>query len=383
MLSVFPPVIMQTYEGDSDRTARPQRAEAQARVPGPRRAGSISPAQLLQLQRTAGNAATARLLQRLLVGEDPLEDLRRPEARGLIYGVSPARANTSKRLYQQDVAEGLTGQRYRTIDAYNDALGISQAFSPSIGKPAATGIFRLRAALAEADPVARWMAHFPDAEKDPEDDDDLEAWVRCLKANREYVGLYDLGDDQAGGVARVGAKHRFTKNLLNETWATTTTLTPEKIGRWLRSNRTYAQANTRFEIVFPSDDERTHIAKWMYSAFFRRTSKLGINFTVGRGHVIHLNVAGDPTFDPSNPTIPNMLERGLEALQAMDPDQEYGRAITSSEYRHAKWLVDQGRTGPGRVNFYSERKDPPPPVVVAAPVHHHKKKWYKPWTWFK
>jgi hypothetical protein len=171
---------------------------------------------------------------------------------------------------------------------------------------------------------------------------------------------------------------------MNETWANETALTPEKIGRWLHQNRTYNQANAAFETTFTGKDEQLHVAKWMYSAFFRRTSKLGIDFTLTRGETIHLNVAADPTYDPSNPTFPNMREEGLEEIQTMDPDQEYGRAITSSEYRHAKKLVDAGRTGTGKVNFYSEIKDPPPPVVlVPVPAPVKKKKWYKPWTWLR
>jgi hypothetical protein len=189
-------------------------------------------------------------LQRLLVGVDPLVDLKRPEARGLVYGVSPARATTSKRLYQQDVAEGLEGQRYRTIDSYNDAAGISQAFSPNTSKAAAVGIFRLRAALMEDDPVAKWMTHFPAAPKDPAADPDVALWITFLDAHWRYVGLYDLGEHRADGVARVAAKHRFTKNLMNETWANETALTPEKIGRWLHQSRTYDQANAAFESTF-------------------------------------------------------------------------------------------------------------------------------------
>jgi hypothetical protein len=380
---------MQTHKGDSERAPRGQRgqvdAPGNAGLPGPRRRGSISPAQLLALQRTAGNAATSRLLQRYVVGVDPLVDLKRPEARGLIYGVSPARATTSQRLYFQDVAEGLAGQRYRTIDSYNDAAGISQAFSPNTSKAAAVGIFRLRAALMEDDPVAKWMTHFPAAPVNPATDPDVALWIEFLEAHWRYVGLYDLGEHSADGIARVAAKHRFTKNLMNQTWANETALTPQKIGRWLHQNRTYDQANAAFETTFTGKDEQLHIAKWMYSAFFRRTSKLGINFTLARGETIHLNIAADPTYDPSNPAFPNMQEEGLLEIQRMDPEQEYGRAITSSEYRHARWLVDQGRTGKGNVNFYSEVKDPPPPVVLApvAPAPVKKKKWYKPWTWFK
>ena len=61
------------------------------------------PARLLQLQRTAGNTATGRLLQRVLVGVDPLVDLER-DARGLIYGVIPARdrKRLSSRTWMRD-----------------------------------------------------------------------------------------------------------------------------------------------------------------------------------------------------------------------------------------------------------------------------------------
>ena len=142
--------------------------------------------------------------------EDPLADLGRPEARGLIYGISTARNTTSQRLGQQDAALGL--DESRTIDAYNQALAINAAFGS--GKPSATGIFRLRAALREAD--------------------------------RSRHG-------------------RGTSRARTRTWRTTT------------------------------------------------ISRL---------------------------------------------------------------------TGPGRVNFYSERKDPPAPIMaVAHPAHHARRRWYKPWTW--
>ncbi len=116
----------------------------------------------------------------------------------------------------------------------------------------------------------------------------------------------------------------------------------------------------------------------MYSAFFRRTSKVGIDFTTSRGHAIHLNIAADPTYDPSNPALPKLTEKGLVDIQATE--QAYGRSITSSEYRHARKLVDEGRPGPGHVNFYSEIKDPPPPPVVAPPPATWS--WIRPWTWF-
>ena len=122
--------------------------------------------------------------------------------------------------------------------------------------------------------------------------------------------------------------------------------------------------------------------KWIFSAFFRRTSKLGIDFTVGRGHTIHMNLAANPDFDPDHPDAA-LQERGLETLQVRDREQSHGRSISSSEYRHAQKLQGRDRD---KVNFYSESPDP-----VANAAHHGalvpiphapKKKWYKPWTWF-
>ena len=38
------------------------------------------------------------------------------------------------------------------------------------------------------------------------------------------------------------------------------------------------------------------LQKWIYSAFFRRTSKLGIDFTTSRGHTVHFNISGPGGF---------------------------------------------------------------------------------------
>ncbi len=92
---------MHTHAGDSDRAERTPRATAResagvdvaGKADAPGQTGPMSPAQLLYLQRTAGNAAAVRalararsvapggvggrgdrLLQRLLVGDDPVED---------------------------------------------------------------------------------------------------------------------------------------------------------------------------------------------------------------------------------------------------------------------------------------------------------------------
>jgi hypothetical protein len=349
-------------------------------------AGPMTPAQLLFLQRTAGNAAAvralarersaaggrgARALQRVVtVGDDPVEELRQPGSRGLIYGMSPARLPTSKRLNQHDMLQA--GTRYRTIDAYNLAAGVNSAIGAG-GRAAALGIIRLREALDEHDPVAAWHTHFPEG-TDPTTDADLGAWIAFLAKRWQYVGLYDLGV-----AAKVQAKHRFTKNLKSQAHAVSTTLTADAIGRWLDPDVTYAEAARDIDARF-TPGEIQDIGKWIYSAFFRRTSKLGIDFVVERGDIIHLNLAADPDWVPGK-TDSAMQERGLEEIQHRDPTQAYGRSITSSEYRHAQKVKLKAAD---KINFYSEIDAPPPVVapVVAGPAPK-KKRWYKPWTWFK
>jgi hypothetical protein len=377
-------------------------AGARGSTDAPRAGTSNAAARLLSLQRTAGNAAAVRLLarerssgrggvsssrdrrlQRLIEGEDPLTELANPTARGLIYGMSPARKTTSQRLTMQDATLGY--DVFRTVDAYNLAAGINDAFG-SGGKTGVTAIFKVREALSETNPVSKWRTHFPTAE-DPKTNPDLRAWIEFLTSEARYVGLYDFGA-AATGTARVKAKHRFTKNLKSLAHATTTAVTPAVISDWLRPGRTYDEALDDADDFGNQDLE--DLSKWLFSAFFRRTSKLGILFTVLRGHTIHMNIAADPTYDPSNPKLPDMRIRGLEEIEAMDPEQRYGRAITLSEFRFAHKLNEELNqpknlgSGAGRINFFGEIKDPP--VTVLVPVaggHHHKKRWYKPWTWFK
>ena len=120
----------------------------------------MTPAQLLHLQRTAGNAAAvralarersaaggraARALQRVVTfGDDPVEELKQDRSRGLIYGMTPARFPTSKRLNQYDMLKA--GTRYRTIDAYNLAAGVNSGI----------GVGEERRRLASSSSARRW-----------------------------------------------------------------------------------------------------------------------------------------------------------------------------------------------------------------------------------
>jgi hypothetical protein len=349
----------------------------------------MTPAQLLYLQRTAGNAAAVRALARqrsaagprvlqrdVTLGDDPVDDLGQRGRRGLVYGTSPSRLPTTKRLQQHDVLHG--GGGYRTIDAYNIAVGVNSAMGMG-GRSSALGIFRIREAPDEDDPVADWHRRFPEG-TDPAIDADLGAWIAFLGQRWRYVGLYNLG-----AAARIQAKHRFGKNLRDATHAGATALTADRIAGWLDPDRTYADASRDIDTRF-TPAEIQDLGKWIYSALFRRTSKLGIDFTVARNQIIHMNLAADPDWFPGKQKSV-MSERGLEQIQQRDPTQAYGRSITSSEYRHA---LKVKATNDDLINFYSEIEAPPPPAA-AAPVlvpvapgpAPKKRRWYKPWTWFK
>ena len=326
--------------------ADPESATADEGVRGT--TGPLTPAQVLHLQQTAGNAAVGRALarqrtlQRLVtVGEDPLNDLSRPDAKGLIYGMSPARKATSKRMDAHDNLQSDDTPR-RTIDEYNLDAGINSAM-----RSAAVGIFAIREALQERDPVAVWTRHFTES-KDPTADDDLAAWITFLASRRDHVGLLDLSVS-----GKVGAKHRFTKNLKHQEHARTTGLDEGRISGWLAPTRSAADAGRDVALQF-SRDEIQDLDKWIFSAFFRRTSKLGIDFTLGRGHTIHMNIAANPDFDPNHPDAA-LQERGLADLQARDREQSHGRSI-SSQRVPARTEV----AGPGPRQGQFLQRDPGP-----------------------
>lgn len=182
-----------------------------------------------ELTHTVQQGAVHRTVQRkppktLKSGKDPLKDLA--TSSGLVYGMSTTRKETSKRLNLQDNLQGTT--RYRTIDAYNLETGINAVMDGD----AAVGIFVVREALEEGNPIAAWSNHFPAANANLQNDADLEAWINELVNRKAHIGLYDLG--LAGGnaqtsdpVFRMQRKNRFGKNFTGVQQATNTGLTPQ------------------------------------------------------------------------------------------------------------------------------------------------------------
>jgi hypothetical protein len=328
-------------------------------VPDPRApVATLTPHAVMALQRTAGNAAVVSLLarqqaigpartpavaQRVLSGTDPLVDLGRPMARGLLYGTSSTRSKTLGRLGIQDNVRNM--DRYRTIDVYNREAGINAVMDGG----AATAIFLIREALDAS--AAAWRTRLTGADANIGTNVDLQAWIAHLKAKKDWHGLRDLAGSTAGspGAKRV-QDTRFGKNLMNKAHTKSTAITPDRISKWLRNSRTYASAQNDLPRKFPTPAEVADLNKWIYSAFFRRTSKAGIDFTIGRGETVHFNISGAPGWNPSmGLAAMKMKKGGLKKVQS-----DYGRLITASEYKHVKKGIKAKTFPKNQVNFYDE-----------------------------
>lgn len=331
--------------------------EAEAERLGHRAALHRAPVQAKLATVNVISRQRSSVLQRTLVGTDPLGDLTDPAARDLLYGTSTSRSKTTSRLTIQD--QNLTLDRYRTIDAYNLAIGLN-AVMDKAGDP--TVIFLVREALCENNVIQNWRTRFTAAVPNMETDPDLTAWITMLENNTFRIGLYDLGAPQQSrtdyaaaekrrkkklGLTKFSSNTRVKKNFTDRTMYQNTTITGDVILDWLAADRTYAQAQT--DVSNFNTTEKTELAKWVRTAFWRRTSKLGIDFTIGRGHKIHFNTAADKTWSPTKGVLPTMKAGDLKKINT-----KHGRMITTSEYRHVKKGIKKGTLDPNLVNFYDE-----------------------------
>jgi hypothetical protein len=193
-----------------------------------------------------------------------------------------------------------------------------------------------------------------------ETDPDLTGWITALENNCYRIGLFDLGDphltrdDYSAAKKRreatIKGKHRFEKNFTDKAQWKATELTPDFIQWWLSADMTYAAAQRN--VNYLEAQLKIDLAKWVRTAFWRRTSKLGIDFTTGRGETIHFNTAADRKWNPTKGGTPTMRAGDLARIN--DSKAKYGRMITTSEYRHATKKVASGDIPAHLVNFYDE-----------------------------
>jgi hypothetical protein len=312
---------------------------------------------LLELQARAGNEAVNRLLEgargrgtrlhdgrnapphvqrQVRYGDDPKATITAGH-KDVLYGLTLPRARTKAGLSQEQEST------IRTIDEYNQAIGINEV----IAQNAAIGLYTVREQLAS---TGDWGLPLDPNLGTPNNVDAILDWVDYLRRHRAHVGLEDLGEK--GGLvtkARIEQKGRFKKNRA-ESQANrpkADRLTPTDTRRFLSSAHTKETARDEYDAMSPA--KQTALKNWVSQAFFRRTSKLGQDFTVKvLGGTVHFNTMADPNYQPGE--TPNWQERGLETMSERGKNKK-NRSITVSEYRHMKKLA---KLYPHKFNVYGE-----------------------------
>jgi hypothetical protein len=317
----------------------------------PKTTQGLNPSSVMHLQRTIGNHAVQRLLaqriQRDLQGQDPKEDYDADtDSKSLMYGLTFMRGQTQGRIGKKDV------KKPKTIDEYNKIIGINGVMNMSDG---AVGVFKVRAALNDP---KNWATYLPAADVTELATPHIQAWINLLVARKDSIGLYDIGNRKKSGPLgwfgktygekKLGKSNRITKNVRDGKL-----LSAALINKFFDASLTLDQAQTAFSKL--NQKQRLALSEWAYKGFFRRTSKLGIEFATmdqdkgGLGAMIHFNTAGNPTFESGG------TENKPDGVKTMsDTDDGKNRNITVSEYRHAQKLIKAGKLDPSKINFYSE-----------------------------
>jgi len=297
--------------------------------------------------------------------QDPLpstkEDLQ--DDVGLYYGLERGyRGVTTGRLKKRREAAGvdMDNTPLPTIDQYNKAVGINEVMgSPT--KPA-KGIFKVREALNDPDNWDSIMNPPADAQfQTPRNKTLIAKWKDMLVAQKEQIGLYDYGDPRGGGIKKLlkglgtkiklGTGNSFSKNKYD---AKDTELTPSHISSFL-STDSYENGKEALKNVPKKDREVFALSKiggWIYLAFFRRTSKLGLEFATsaqGLNAKVRFNTAGQKSYGDRDTYSPTALKDIAEKSPGSTK-----RQITVSEYRHLKRLMKAGKIKPEQIIEYAE-----------------------------
>ncbi len=306
------------------------------------------PPSLIQLQQLAGNQAVSRLVAKqansrsfvqraITYGTDPTT-LITAGSKDLLYGLNIPRALTKGRL------SGPQKQELRTIDDYNRHVGINALMTSA---NAALGLYDVRAELAS---TAAWALATPQPLAAHPNAGDLQAWITMLRAHGVQVGLEDLGTRAKFFADKIKRKGRFKKNR-KESQANdpkADRLTANDVRDFLNPAHTKGTGQTALAAMPAAKQAALHA--WVYRAFFRRTSKLGQDFTVAQGGTVHFNTVADPNYNPATGAN-NMQDRGLDTMSQTGNNAK-NRSITVSELRHAAKLA---KAHPGSFNVYGER----------------------------
>ena len=294
--------------------------------------------ELSHVVQQGGSTAARRQVRRVVTsGTDP-KALINPMDKDLLYGINIPRGQTKGRL---DPAQRTA---IRTIDDYNRAIGINAIMTSA---NSAMGLYDVREQLAHN---GAWGFPFDAALNTPTNANAVNQWIDYLRQHAAHIGLEDLGGK--GGLlskAKIDKGGRFKKNRAESqaNQPKNDRLTSSDTRRFLAAANTKAGAQQMYDAM--SVAKQTALNKWVYRAFFRRTSKLGQDFTIKVLNArVHFNTVADPNYQPL--LGPQWVDGGLEQM-ATTGQNDKNRSITVSELRHMRKLAAQF---PGRFNVYGE-----------------------------
>ena len=237
----------------------------------------------------------------------------------------------------------------RTIDEYNASVGINENIIST--NNASIGVYKVRNALKNP---TEWHTYLQYAKVDYSENGVLsneQKWMTFLVQHERDIGLYDLGE--AEGLTRIKSKRRFEKNITeNEAYADwAKTFSEEEVHEMLSFGTDIKAAEKYYNNL--DADKQIGLNLWIRNAFFRRTSKLGIDFATsnkGLNARVHFNLTSGIQQENGSrkPKLWGILD---------DIAKDRGtRKITESEWRYAKKMMEKDPQLRQRIMEYSEHK---------------------------
>lgn len=348
--------------------------------PGSPRGQQLIAHELTHVVQQSGN----NKIQRVMQGErgvDPVEAIVKDLKDGkdnfdLLYGferdVGP-RVVTTNRLKEKLNKESIDGSNMDLIkiDQYNKAIKLNLLITKNKYSEykAAKSLFLVREALKQNDVQGYKRiinSKINGAGLKQDNNVKVGKWIEYLQNHRHKIGLYDLGEkgknwySRSPGKAKIKQKGRFQKNLSDAQG----NLTVQNVYNWLRQDITYEKAVKKFDDLNRKNPQKASaLNSWIMNEFWRRTSKLGIDFTIENKGKIHFNLAGEnkeKTHSNSAGENKKKLVMEEDRVATLSHEMKGNRPITVSEYRHIlKLMRDPAWVENYRhqINFYNEWKE--------------------------
>ena len=174
-------------------------------------------------------------------------------------------------------------------------------------------------------------------------------WMTFLEDQKYNIGLFDMGDkrrDSIGwfgkgeyyGLKRIKEKRRFGKNMARE--GDEKKFTPEDIFKMLSFGLDKDAMMEAYNQLHP--DKRQAMNRWVMMAFWRRTSKLGIELAIsplGLNSRVHFNLTSGKQIAPYK--FDPVMDGIIADIQKEDIEGKGRRKITESEYRYVTRLLQK------------------------------------------